>query len=205
MPEDAKEQSNKERRQQEILSAATEVFRAKGFAATRMDDIADAVGLSKPALYLYFANKEALFKAVILSIAHAEAPEAERLLNADFNSAEARLSAMFDLLYASITPEKVGIMMPLVTQTATLFPDMAEFFRTEVFGKLDDLLLGAIRVGVDNGEFRDTPIADHTELIIGPVLALAQRRAIHGDRPMDFEGFKLAHFEMLIGYLKPGS
>src|SRR5690349_10794849 len=48
-----------------ILSAALEAFVENGFAATRLDDIAERAGVSKGTLYLYFESKEALFKAVV--------------------------------------------------------------------------------------------------------------------------------------------
>ena len=45
--------------------AALALFVDKGFAATRLDDVAARAGVSKGTLYLYFSSKEALFKAVI--------------------------------------------------------------------------------------------------------------------------------------------
>ena len=55
----------KEERPAEILSAALKIFSVKGFAATRLDEVAKAAGVSKGTLYLYFESKEALFKAVV--------------------------------------------------------------------------------------------------------------------------------------------
>ena len=55
----------KEARPEEITSAALELFVERGFAATRLEDVAARAGVSKGTLYLYFANKEELFKAVV--------------------------------------------------------------------------------------------------------------------------------------------
>lgn len=52
-------------RPEEIVAAAMGIFAEKGFAAARLDDIAARAGVSKGALYLYFATKEDLFRAVI--------------------------------------------------------------------------------------------------------------------------------------------
>ena len=52
-------------RPREILDAALTVFVAKGFAATKLDDVAVAAGISKGLLYRYFDNKAELFKEVI--------------------------------------------------------------------------------------------------------------------------------------------
>src|SRR5689334_21435556 len=54
----------KEARAPEILDAALACFADKGFAATRMDEIARRAGISKGTIYLYFDSKEALFKAL---------------------------------------------------------------------------------------------------------------------------------------------
>ena len=47
-----------------ILQAAKEVFAQKGFAATRMQEIADHAGINKGLLHYYYKSKERLFRAV---------------------------------------------------------------------------------------------------------------------------------------------
>src|SRR5262252_7462295 len=49
----------------EILDAALAAFAERGFAATRLDDVAARAGITKGTLYLYFSSKEELFKAVV--------------------------------------------------------------------------------------------------------------------------------------------
>src|SRR6476469_10530391 len=49
----------------EIIEAALALFVEKGFAATRLDDVAARAGLSKAAIYLYFEDKTALFQGVV--------------------------------------------------------------------------------------------------------------------------------------------
>jgi AcrR family transcriptional regulator len=52
-------------RPNEIVEAALALFVEKGFAGTRLDDVAARAGLSKAAIYLYFEDKMALFQGVI--------------------------------------------------------------------------------------------------------------------------------------------
>ncbi|WP_411351119.1 TetR/AcrR family transcriptional regulator [Leisingera aquaemixtae] len=52
-------------KQQAILEAAWAAFSAYGFRKTSMDDIAKGAGMSRPALYLHFKNKEAIFRALV--------------------------------------------------------------------------------------------------------------------------------------------
>jgi AcrR family transcriptional regulator len=48
-----------------ILDAAEDLFAEKGYAATSLGDVADAVGIRSPSLYNHFRNKEALYAAVL--------------------------------------------------------------------------------------------------------------------------------------------
>src|SRR5690349_3177810 len=52
----------------QILTAALEVFGERGLAAARLDDIAKRAGLSKGTIYLYFPNKEELFREMVRAI-----------------------------------------------------------------------------------------------------------------------------------------
>ena len=57
----------KDARPQELLEAALDLFVERGYAATRLEDVARRAGVSKGTLYLYYENKEELFKAVVRS------------------------------------------------------------------------------------------------------------------------------------------
>jgi AcrR family transcriptional regulator len=50
-------------REAQMLDAAHSLFAERGFADVTMDDVADAVGVTKPLLYTYFGNKEQLYLA----------------------------------------------------------------------------------------------------------------------------------------------
>lgn len=60
-----------------ILHAATQVFSAKGYYNTRMDDIVDASHSSKGSIYFHFPSKEEIFQALM--------DEFARLLEAQLN------------------------------------------------------------------------------------------------------------------------
>ena len=50
-------------REQQMLDSARELFAARGYAAVTMDEVAAAVGVTKPLLYTYFGNKDRLYLA----------------------------------------------------------------------------------------------------------------------------------------------
>jgi TetR/AcrR family transcriptional regulator len=60
-----KRERRKEARPGELLDAALALFVEKGFAATRVEEVAARAGVSKGTLFLYFPSKEELFKAVV--------------------------------------------------------------------------------------------------------------------------------------------
>ena len=56
----------KDARPAELIDAALAVFVERGYAGTRLDDVARHAGVTKGTMYLYFESKEALFKAMAL-------------------------------------------------------------------------------------------------------------------------------------------
>src|SRR5262245_41886420 len=57
--------ARRERRRAAILDAALEEFAARGFAATRLDDVARRARIAKGTIYLYFRDKESLFQDLV--------------------------------------------------------------------------------------------------------------------------------------------
>lgn len=68
-------------RREEILSAASRMFARDGFHGVSIDELGAAVGMSGPALYRYFANKESILSAMLVDIS-------ERLLQGGRERAE---------------------------------------------------------------------------------------------------------------------
>ncbi|UTW02200.1 TetR/AcrR family transcriptional regulator [Amphritea atlantica] len=58
----------RERNRELIIQAASEIFAAQGFAATKTVDIAEQAGLPKANVYYYFKSKKNLYRSVIESV-----------------------------------------------------------------------------------------------------------------------------------------
>jgi AcrR family transcriptional regulator len=84
------------RRQSEILEAAARVFHEKGYEATSIQDIADAVGILKGSLYYYIDSKEDLLYE-ILERAHEEALQNVEQVSEVEGGALARIRAFVEL------------------------------------------------------------------------------------------------------------
>lgn len=67
-------QDQRSRKRQAVVRAAAVAFNERGFSTTSMDDVAGALGISKPTLYQYFKSKqEILYECHLLAVQHGEA------------------------------------------------------------------------------------------------------------------------------------
>jgi TetR/AcrR family transcriptional regulator len=64
-PKPVRRRSTGDRTRAEIVAAAERHFAARGFEATRLDDIAAEVGIRRAAIFYYFRDKQELYKAVL--------------------------------------------------------------------------------------------------------------------------------------------
>jgi AcrR family transcriptional regulator len=136
----------------QILTEATRLFAERGFAATTLTDIADATGLTRPALYHYFANKEALLAGLVSDLTLAPGEELAKLRSSRGKSAVDRLHAMaFDTaLRHAAQPERFRV---LVRSDAELPAELAEPYlngRRRVLAEFS----AVIEQGIANDELR---------------------------------------------------
>lgn len=73
-------------RRDEVLAAATEVFHAKGYEASSIQDVADALGMLKGSLYYYIDSKEDLLFAIIEEVHRSTMQRLERWLDLDVDT-----------------------------------------------------------------------------------------------------------------------
>jgi AcrR family transcriptional regulator len=144
----------KEARPGELLEAALDLFVEKGFAGTRMEEVAARAGVSKGTVFLYFASKEELFKAVVRHNISGRFTE----WNAEFESFEGNSADM--LRYCMQTWwERVGAtqasgISKLMISEGRNFPEIAEFYQREVIEPGHQLIRRVLQRGIDRGELR---------------------------------------------------
>lgn len=202
---------DRRQREEAILTAALAVFKEKGFAAARMEDVAEQVGLSKPALYLYFKDKEDLLRSALLRTVSHSIEELEAVAETAAGDPVKKLFQTLDVVYKVMMGvdghDGFATMIPVVAVTASRFPEMARFFRDECVRKMDAILIGIVQEGVEAGVFRHSLLAQQAELIIGPVMALGLRQATFGalddGPPIDLDAYKSEHKRMLLAALAP--
>ncbi|HSR21130.1 MAG TPA: TetR/AcrR family transcriptional regulator [Anaerolineales bacterium] len=142
-------------RKSQILNAAQEVFTRKGFDEARMDDIAEATGLSKGTLYLYFRSKADLIIAILDRIFERELVSLEKLKSEEGSATEALWR---------VTDTFTRDIVALLQLIPIVYGFLALAFRNGVVqralkGYLNRYLNGLIPIiqrGIDSGEFRQS-------------------------------------------------
>jgi AcrR family transcriptional regulator len=80
----------------QIMEEATRLFADRGFAGTSLQDIADATGLTRPALYQYFGSKEELLSRLVSELTEGPADELGEIRRRTGTTATERLRARND-------------------------------------------------------------------------------------------------------------
>lgn len=143
-----------EERPRQILKAALAVFGESGLAASRLDDIAKRAGLSKGTIYLYFPNKEELFREVVRHTVVSQLEASEKRFSEMTGSATEVLTEFMRQYWAFIRSSDFSPLFRLIHAEIHNFPDLARFYGEEVVSRGQRLMAGIIGRGIDTGEFR---------------------------------------------------
>lgn len=160
----------KEARPAELTHAALDLFVEKGYAATRLEDVAARAGVSKGTLYLYFESKEALFKAVVREGLLPALAEGESLVAGFHGPSDALLSQVVSGMWRQIGTQRVGGIPKLVFAEANNFPEIASFYYEEVILRGTALIRSVVVRGIARGEFRPVDVDAAIHVLIAPVL-----------------------------------
>ena len=142
-----------EERPKQILDAALAVFAERGLAAARLEDIAKRAGVSKGTIYLYFANKEDLFRGVVRDTVIAFIERGEASFAADRDPILA-LDTWMEGHWRWIRSDVFPAMQRLVSSELRDFPDLYEFYAVEVVGRAHRLICEILERGMETGVFR---------------------------------------------------
>lgn len=187
----------------QILEAAFEEFIAKGFSATRVEDVADRVGVTKGTVYVYFDTKEKLFESMV---DHVSGPFQESVSRLDIDDGNplVELEAVLRFLFDQIVENRrMRELLRLVVSEGRTFPDLIDrhhlTFMEPVITRIDAIL----DKGSQSGVFRRGKSAELSKVIMAPVIGTVVIRLIFDDRqPLDSKEVLSAHLELLMNGLK---
>ena len=192
----------KEDRPKEITAAAFDAFAEKGFAATRVDDVAKRAGVSKGLLYLYFKTKEELFKAVVKSVVIRRVDRLiENVETTELSSEDFIRGPLLSFL-KQIPGSPVAIVIRLLISEGPRHPDLVNYYYDNVVSKGLAAISAFVARGVDRGEFRQSVISDLPHLVLAPVMLSIIWGIIFKDKQLDTDKLIETQIDMILTHIK---
>jgi TetR/AcrR family transcriptional regulator len=171
-PPSVKRERRKEARPGELLDAALALFVEKGFAATRVEEVAARAGVSKGTLFLYFPSKEELFKAVVRENISGRFSEWSQELDAFEGDSAELLRYCLHSWWERIGMTAASGITKLVVSEAGMFPEIAAFYQEEVIHPGHDLLKRILQRGIDRQELRPLSLEYAVYSLMAPMIFL---------------------------------
>ena len=190
----------KEARPAEIVAAALHLFSDRGFAATRLEDVATVAGVSKGTVYLYFESKEQLFEAVVREAITPNIARAEALVDGFEGPTPDLLRGLFAFVGDVLETPLTGVMKLIVSESGN-FPQLARMYANLVLRRAFALMRRILERGVSRGEFRPMDLHATVPLVVAPILLLGVWKhsfGAHTDLTLDRRKVLEAHCENLL-------
>jgi AcrR family transcriptional regulator len=169
-------QRRKEARPAEIVAAALDVFVERGFATTKLEEVARRAGVTKGTVYLYFDNKEALFKAVVRETIVPIFARGEQMVAQHHGSAADLFGQLVRKWWELIGETSLSGIPKLMMAEAGNFPVLARFYYDEVISRGQRLMASVLERGITSGEFRRLDVKLAVKLAMAPLLHAANWR-----------------------------
>jgi AcrR family transcriptional regulator len=166
-----------------VLDAALALFVEKGFAATRVEDIASRAGLSKGAVYLYFPSKEAILEGLVKRAVRPIADNALGFLENYAGDPRLVIGTVLKMIAGRIADPKLIAIPRLLVREIVNFPDFAQMYRREVLDRVIPAVTALIASGVREGYFRPVDPELTLRSVVGPIIAHMLMAELFGIRP----------------------
>lgn len=195
-------QRRAEDRPREICAAALAVFAEKGFAAAKLDEIARRAGVSKGTLYLYFKDKEQLFRAVVRDTI---APNVETV-RASLIQTGLPFPDLVRLFAANFVELKkrvpIGSVAKMVISESRNFPELAKVWHDEVVSRGLGTITALIEMAQARGEVRPGDARLYAFSLLGPMMmGVIYKETLEpvGGAPLDLDALARQHCEAILG------
>jgi len=186
-------------RRKAIIEAALDEFIARGYAATRLDDVAQRAGVAKGTIYLHFKDKEALFQelvrtALVPLIGRLAAPPPEG------GSIRAAFENFVETFAREVVTTRRGDIIRLVLAEGPRFPDIADFYYREVVSRGLAGMRALIELGIASGEIRQRGLKDFPQIVVAPAMVAVIWQGLFGRHaPLDATAMLRVHLDMIFG------
>lgn len=196
-----KRERRKDARPRELLEAALALFVEQGFAATKAEDVAKRAGVSKGTLFLYFATKEELFKAVVRENIVGQFSEFNVALDSFNGTTEALLRTFMTAWWHRVGATHSAGICKLMVSEGRQFPELAEFYRAEVIDPACQIIARVLARGVQRGELLALNPQHSVHTLLAPILFLMlwnSAPSLSGTMALDGQAFLDAQIDILL-------
>lgn len=170
MSDKSRRRRDPEERRAEILAAALSLFSERGFAATRIEDVAARAGIAKGTVYLHFPDKEALFTSLASGMASPILERMEAMAAQDGVPGRLVIAGLYALAQQEIIGTERRHMLRLLMSEGHYFPTVAEFYHRNVLSVGLGLLRRVLGRAARRGELRNPELATVPQIVFAPIL-----------------------------------
>src|ERR1700756_3105741 len=185
-------------RRQAIIEAAMDEFIARGFTATRLDDIARRAGVAKGTIYLHFKDKESMFEELIRT---AIVPLVGTLTRPPPAGASIRdaLEGFARVFIQEIATTRRGDIVRLIIAEGPRFPAIADFYYREVISRGLAGMRALIELAVARGEIRSPELARFPQIMVAPaIVAVVWKSLFEKHSPLDAIEMFRVHLDLIF-------
>ena len=182
-----------------IVEAALEEFIARGFAATRLDDIAKRAGVAKGTIYLHFKDKETLFEELVRT---AIVPVVDRLTTPPplGGSVREAMEAFAQTFMREVVATRRADIIRLIVAEGPRFPAIADFYYREVISRGLAAMRGLIEIGIARGEIRLGELKNFPQIVVAPaIVAIVWKSLFERHAPLDADEMLRVHLDLIFG------
>ena len=183
-----------------IIEAAMDEFIARGFAATRLDDVAKRAGVAKGTIYLHFKDKESMFEELIRT---AIVPMINRLWGTPPQpgaSVRDMVEGFAKTFIEEVATTRRGDLVRLIVAEGPRFPAVADFYYREVVTRGLAGMRALIELGIPRGEIKQKNLARFPQIMVAPALiAVIWQSLFSRHAPLDALEMFRVHLDLIFG------
>ncbi|MEN3929773.1 helix-turn-helix domain-containing protein [Microvirga sp. W0021] len=199
----ARNEDERQQKLQAILDAALEVFSAKGFAATRLEDVAKKAGVAKGTVYLYVSSKHELFEAMIRNSFVPTFDMLEVATAVDGLTLEQLITILIEWFQVEVLKTKRREMLWLILREAKQFPELAHAHHQLIVSRALGILRKRSEAALASGEISHDEVVRFPHLAIAPaIVAIIWTELFNDIEPLDVAGMMQAYRDLLLRSLK---
>jgi AcrR family transcriptional regulator len=186
-------------RRQAIIEAALDEFVARGFTATRLEDVARRAGVAKGTIYLHFKDKESMFEELIRTalvplIGRLDAPPP---IGGSVRDAVEGFARTF---IQEVANTRRGDIVRLIVAEGPRFPGVADFYYREVVSRGLAAMRALIELAVARGEIRQKDLARFPQILVAPaIIAVIWQSLFSKHAPLDATEMMRVHLDLIFG------